>query len=62
MSLKVGSCPNDGILSKFLICPFLCFIAIIIFSESVAAEKTARFCSEFTLFHLFISFVLEFRF
>ena len=33
-----------------------------IFSESVAAEKTARSCREFAFFRLFISFVLEFQF
>ena len=29
-------------------------------SESVTADKTARVCLEFTFFHLFTSFVLEF--
>ena len=34
----------------------------ILCSESVAAEKIARFCLEFMFFYLFISFVLEFQF
>ena len=42
--LKVGSCPNDDGSGQIFICPFPCSISIIIFIESVAAEKTARFC------------------
>ena len=42
--LKVGSCPNDDGSGQIFICPFPCGISIIIFIESVAAEKTARFC------------------
>ena len=41
---------------------FLLFCVVfeeIICSESVAAEKTARFCLEF-MFYLFIFFVMEF--
>ena len=55
--LKVGSCPNNDISVHILFCTSLCRILIILCSESVAAQKTARFCLEFTIFHLFVSFV-----
>ena len=38
-ALKVGSCPYDDNPVQIFICPFPCSI-----SESVAAEKAARFC------------------
>ena len=42
--LKVGSCPNDENFVQSCFCPFLYSISIILFSESVPAKKTARFC------------------
>ena len=42
--LKVGSCPNNGNSVQTFFCPFLCSIQIVLFFESVAAMKTARFC------------------
>ena len=42
VSLKVGSCPNNDKSVKIFFCPFLCSIYIILLSESVAAEKTAK--------------------
>ena len=61
-ALKVGSCPDDDSSAQFFFCPFLCSIWIILFSESIAAEKTAILGWEFMFLRLFISFVLEFRF
>ena len=46
--LKVGSCPNNDNSVQIFFCPFLGSIQIILFFESVAAEKTARICREFT--------------
>ena len=48
--------------SKFCFVIFCVVFEEILFAETVAAEKTARVCLEFMFFHLFISFVLEFRF
>ena len=62
LSLKVGSCPNDDNSVQILFCPFLCSIWIVLCSESVAAEKSCKTLLKFMFFHLFISFVLEFRF
>ena len=42
--LKVGSCSNNDNSVQIFFCPFLCSILIILFFESVAAEKTAKFC------------------
>ena len=58
--LKVGSCPDDD--SSVQIFLFVLFRVIIIISESVAAEKAARFCRELASFHVFISLALEFPF
>ena len=44
ISLKVGSCPNDDKFVQIFFYPFLCCIYIFLFSESVPANKTARFC------------------
>ena len=49
-ALKDGSCPNDDNFVKILFYPFLCNIQISLFSESVPAKKTARFCLEFAIF------------
>ena len=54
------SCPNDDNSVQILFCPFLCSIWIFLCFECVVAEKTAKFCLEFTFFHLLVSFVLEF--
>ena len=43
-TLKVGSCPNDDTFVQIFFYPFLCSIQIFLFSESVPAKKTARFC------------------
>ena len=39
-----GYCTVLKITILSIFCPFLCSIRIILFSESVAAEKTARIC------------------
>ena len=44
LSLKVGSCPISDKSVQLSFCPFLCSIATYLFSESIPAEKTARFC------------------
>ena len=43
-ALKVGSCPNDDIFVQIFFYPFLCSIYMFLFSESVSAKKSARFC------------------
>ena len=40
--LKVGSCSNNDNSVQIFFCPFLSTISIILFFESVAAEKTAN--------------------
>ena len=44
--------------TKFCFVPFCIVFEEILCSGSVAAEKTTKFCLEFTFFHLFISFNL----
>ena len=56
-SLKVGSYSNDGNSVQILFCPFLCIFLIILCSESVAAEKNARFCLVFAFFFSFVYFL-----
>ena len=46
-ALKVGSCPNDENSVQISFYAFMCSIRIFMRSESVAVEKTARFCLEF---------------
>ena len=50
------------IYTKFCFVLFCVVFEEILCSESVAAEKTARFSLEFTFFHLLIFFMLDFRF
>ena len=50
--LKVGSCPNDENSVQILFCAFMCSFRIFLSSESIAVEKTARFCSEFWVLSL----------
>ena len=61
-TLKVGSCPDDENAIQILFWFFLYNIWILLCSQPVAAEKTARFYIEFAFLHFFISFVLEFWF
>ena len=57
MCLKVGPCPDNEILSKFCFVLFLYSTGIILCSESVAAQKTARFCLDFAFFFSFACFL-----
>ena len=43
-SLKVGSSTNDDNFVQTFVCLFLCSIQVILFSESVPAKKTTKFC------------------
>ena len=55
-ALKVGSCPNNIIDTKFCFVLFCVVFEEIYDSGSVAVEKTARFCLEFTFFFIFFFF------